>query len=330
MQSKLLRPALHVGIMCFFIIFLNSAGYYTLPANAGQDLQILRQWVNKDPFEKIGGIRLLDNKIFQNSFKTTVGLRIYKKFMEGYKGSKYFQSEDITEKNGIMTISIQDLAFDFYATIFIDTSKGWIDVCWNELSGIDEDHKPLNSMLFHDGYQVPVPYNQCQNISYDKAISQHTQKSQKENAINTSTTSKVAGQIESSSKHDNYDQKIVGTWRGVFHAKNSNGKPYTVDCEYVITKDKSNPDNYYFKQIDTLTFLDSTDTFSCSSKNSYSNSFDGQIVVNQENLKFIQKTVSNPRCGSLGTDYFRIAGDHLEVVNFNDGKVMTGVLIKQQ
>jgi|GEM_PF-4530697 len=123
--------------------------------------------------------------------------------------------------------------------------------------------------------------------------------------------------------------KIVGTWRGVFHAKNSNGKPYTVDCEYVITQDKNNPDNYYFKQIDTLTFLDSTDTFSCSSKNSYSNSFDGQIVVHQENLKFIQKTVSNPRCGSLGTDYFRIAGDHLEVVNFNDGKVTTGILNKQ-
>lgn len=320
MRSKLLHCAACCGLLCSVFVFFNVAGYVS-SANAGQDLRELRQWIDKDPFVKIGGKMLFDKKTFQNAFKATVGPQIYKKFMEGYKGSKYFQSDSITEKNGIMAVSIQDLAYDFYLTIFIDDSNGWIDVCWNELNGIDAEHRPLDAMLFHDGQQVPVPYNKCQDITYDKVIAQYAPKAKKDISSEGMSTAALARQHTD----DNADD-LIGNWFGTFTMSNAHGKRYTATYEYAIYKDAANPDKLKFRQVDTLTFVNPGDVFECTMTNSYSNTFEGQIVSEADKLKFVQTKVGNPSCGSLGVDSYKRMGQRLEVIDINGGKATSGFL----
>ena len=117
---------------------------------------------------------------------------------------------------------------------------------------------------------------------------------------------------------------LEGTWIGKLQLSNSNGKLYSYVSQYKIVADPTRPGVLRFSQMDTLAFLNPNDTFSCSGKNSHSLSFEGEIVKEGDTLRFIQKTISNPACGSPESDYFRLNGDALEAVRVNGGKITKG------
>jgi len=119
---------------------------------------------------------------------------------------------------------------------------------------------------------------------------------------------------------------LAGTWTGQFVTQNSNGKKYTLTITYAISAVDGNPNLFLFTQVDSLQFINPSDWFECSMKNFYNNSFKGEAALSANKVTFVQKQVSNPGCGMLGTDVYRLDGDRLEVVSVNDGKIRTGAL----
>ncbi|WP_300163219.1 hypothetical protein [Solidesulfovibrio sp.] len=117
---------------------------------------------------------------------------------------------------------------------------------------------------------------------------------------------------------------LEGTWVGKFQLINGNGKSYSYVSQYRITADPAKPGLLRFTQVDTLSFLNLNDNFSCSGQNAYTINYEGKIVPEGDKLRFIQKTVSNPACGTPESDYFRLNGESLEAVRVNGGKITKG------
>jgi hypothetical protein len=117
---------------------------------------------------------------------------------------------------------------------------------------------------------------------------------------------------------------LVGNWKGEFQVANAHGKKYTAQYVYTLFTDPSAPAKLKFKQTDTLTFLNPLDMFSCTMTRSYTNSYTGDVEVNGSSVRFIQRTIVNSKCGSLGTDHYRLADDTLEAVDVNGGLIRRG------
>lgn len=123
-------------------------------------------------------------------------------------------------------------------------------------------------------------------------------------------------------------KEITGSWSGHFPVRNSNGKSYMLNMTYVITRDSTNGGMYHFTQTSLLKFDNPTDVFGCTNTNSYSNSYQGDIIEEQGGYKFVQKTVSNPKCGTPDIDLYRLNGERIDVVNVNGGKITGGYLTR--
>jgi hypothetical protein len=119
---------------------------------------------------------------------------------------------------------------------------------------------------------------------------------------------------------------LLGHWTGEFPLANGNGKKYTVVIAYYVYADPHDPGKIRFKEADSLRFLDPSVSFSCSGTNFYSNSFEGEVVITGDTVKFQQKRVSNPDCGGLSVDVYRLDGDRLEAVRVDEGKITSGFL----
>lgn len=319
-------------LFLFFIFSIVNFSILENPLYSGQskqDLSSLRQWVNKDPFEYVNGKRLFDNKIFQDSFNKTVGPALYKAFMTGYKGKKYFQSERINEEKGTMIIYVQDLSLNFKTTIFLDYINGHMDVCWNGGSEVLPDGKEVNAMIFHDGRQIAVPPMSCDTMTYNKAektlsFTSYTNNKTDSNKFSPKSSAQPSASLaqQETQPHD----KLIGNWIGEFIMENSNKKKYKAVYNYTIYTDPTDRSKVKFKQVDTLVFINPTDVFSCNMKNAYSNSFQGDIAIESETVKFIQRKIDNPACGGLSVDIYRFKGDALEAVYVDDGKATSGYL----
>ena len=119
---------------------------------------------------------------------------------------------------------------------------------------------------------------------------------------------------------------ISGTWTGYFPAKNANGKPFIMSLTFVVTRDQGDASRYHFTETCFLKFDDPSTEFSCSSSNSYSVTFRGDIEIENNIYKFIHKAVSNPKYGTLSMEIFRLNGEKLEAVNVNAGLITSGTL----
>lgn len=119
---------------------------------------------------------------------------------------------------------------------------------------------------------------------------------------------------------------ISGTWTGYFPVKNANGKSLIISITIVVTRDNGDASRYHFTETYFLKFDDPSTEFSCSSSNSFSVTFRGDIEIENNIYKFISKTVSNPKCGTLSMDIFRLNGEKLEAVNVNAGLITSGFL----
>jgi hypothetical protein len=120
--------------------------------------------------------------------------------------------------------------------------------------------------------------------------------------------------------------KILGHWSGEFQLANANGRKYTVIIAYYIYSDPQEPAKIRFKEADSLRFLEPQVAFSCTGTNFYSNSFEGEVAIDGDTVKFLQKRVSNPDCGGLSVDTYRFKGDVLEAVRVDEGKITSGFL----
>jgi len=127
----------------------------------------------------------------------------------------------------------------------------------------------------------------------------------------------------------NTTSSLTGDWSGTFNLKNPNGKQYTLSQVYTVYPESTGSSSLRFRLVSRLTFDKPGDIFGCSGTNSYSNTYEGDVVTEAEVIKFIQKTIQNQACGEPGTDIFRMNGDTLEAVNANGGKITSGKLTKK-
>ena len=143
------------------------------------------------------------------------------------------------------------------------------------------------------------------------------------------TGSKSVTSTKSASSAGTAPQKnpdISGTWTGYFPAKNVNGNPLIMSLTFVVARDSSDASRYHFTETCFLKFDNPDIEFSCSSTNSLSVTFRGDIEIENNTYKFIHKTVSNPKCGTLNMEVFRFNGENFEAVNVNGGLVTSGTM----
>ena len=188
--------------------------------------------------------------------------------------------------------------------VYSETSFSWLSVTSDGLP--DKSFKP-------------VKYKYCEG-QYE--FDAH-EGNEKKNNLSKSNTTSVQKQNSKQIAKD-----ITGTWSGYFPVKNSNGKSYMLNMTYVISRDSAKVGMYHFTQTSFLKFDDPADVFGCSNTNSYSNTYQGDIIEEQVGYKFIQKTVSNPKCGTTDVDLYRLNGDRINAVNVNGGKITSGYLTR--
>ena len=165
----------------------------------------------------------------------------------------------------------------------------------------------------------PITYKYCGDQHLFDAQDEYEMQNNSSQSNTTSSQKQNPKQLTKS---------IAGTWSGYFPVKNSNGKSYMLNMTYVITRDSANSGMYHFTQTSFLKFDNPTDVFGCSNTNAYSNTYQGDIIEEQVGYKFIQKTVSNPKCGTTDVDLYQLNGDRFNAVNVNGGKITSGYLTK--
>ena len=188
------------------------------------------------------------------------------------------------------------------------------DTSFSEVEEIYDNNVDIRARNFK-----PTTYKYCGDPLLSDKRDEHERKSDvlKNNNIDVKKQNKMR-----------VVNSIAGVWSGYFPLKNSNGKSYMINLTYVITRDSNNSGAYHFTQTSFLKFDNPTDTFSCTNTSSYSNTYQGDIVEDSSGYRFIQKIVSNPKCGTLDVDLFRLNGDHIDVVNVSGGKIRSGYLTR--
>lgn len=328
-EGRIVGRKYFVSFLFFYFVLTSGLCGFSI-AQTSQDLSILRQWVNKDPFVYIGGKRLFDNTVFQNAFKNTVGHDIYKIFMGGYKGNKYFQSSTITETNGIMDIYVQDLSTDFYTSIYVNIAGGYIDVCWNGGPGIDKETHDVNAFITHDGRQFAVPFPECQDLSYGKIMGRISDKNKdKRGAVNAKEQNNAAYRNSSLKGQAGQENRgFIGTWEASYGAPASDGTKISVDRSVVIVGDPSVPSSLTFKLSDIKKIVEPGDKkFACTNSKLMSATIEGRVRTNvvgdYTDITLMNTKNINPACGQFASVTYRVKGGYLvEVVNGKDDIVL--------
>jgi len=271
-----------------------AAAAWSLPfqsavAGDAPDLTPLRQWIGKTPFDTIGTHKLFDDKLFQEAFKKTAGDKIFKLFMSEYKqGGRYFQSDAIVEDDGLMRVYVQNLSGSpANSTMFINVEKGYMDICWNDLSDPKTNAPGLNAMLLHTGEKVKVKFLACQDVNY-KAV-----------------TSK-----DFSEKLKREQAAFLGTWSGQFVVDLGQGNKVQVSRSVAIAGNPSEPDGLRYTHKENYKSL-SGGTFNCTKKSEVEVVFEGAVNVDGATADFIQTKASPPDCLKLPPLRYTVQGNKL-------------------
>lgn len=282
-----------------FSVFL-CVGIRVASACESEDVQYLKKWVGKSPFDELDGTKLFDSKQFLAAFKHTVNKTVFDEFINTYKdGGRYFQSGEIKESDGVITIMTQSLTKDFKTTFFINEDKSTFDVCWN--SSVNEK----DNFIYLDGNKkIQIQNGDCENI-----------------------TTKDASDDKYYYKLVQLRDMILGKWVAT-NEKKENGNTISLTVTVTVTGSPTQVGVPLDFEKTVHLELSGKGAFSCSNKKTIDYKTTGHAKWATSSVFWQDETLSDTKCGKK--DFLSLEMENGKLVNKDiNGKATSMVFARQ-
>lgn len=233
------------------------------------DLSFVEQWVDKYPYDVIGGTELIENKTFKSKFKS-LNSEIANDFYRRVANPVKLLVRPVKKQGRFIKISYEDYYGDaFFIRFCIDPKANEMHICWTDATKstdgticIRNDGKKIR---YHEGYDPE------------------------------DLEAVISGEYT-----DNYIKMIknlIGKWNASFKYIDDNGAVHNIVETIIISTKNFDKDHVDVNYTISNTSADKNLKYYCCNENTYKSNYNGYGFVFQGELSLDLKLLPHQKCG---------------------------------